>query len=52
MLAELFMLRLESLARTKAQTAETSDTRFVPFRIPFNPSKTTSTKISDVRTGK
>jgi len=37
MLAEIFMLRLESLARTtptNGSTAPVSDTRFVPITLP------------------
>ncbi len=41
MLAELFMLRMEAIARTiNPQGATSSDTRFVPARLPAAPVKT------------
>lgn len=51
MLAELFMLRLEAAARAHAQAAGTSDTRFVPLRLPANPAKPTPTKTGEARAG-
>ena len=41
MLAELFMLRMEAIARTiNPQGATISDTRFVPVKLPVAPVKT------------
>ncbi len=43
MLAELFMLRIESIVRaTSSQGATSSDTRFVPIKLPAIPAKGSS----------
>jgi hypothetical protein len=40
MLAELFMLRMEAIARSiNPQGATSSDTRFVPIKLPTTPAK-------------
>jgi hypothetical protein len=40
MLAELFMLRIEAIARAiNPQGATSSDTRFVPIKLPATPAK-------------
>ena len=40
MLAELFMLRMEAIARTiSPQGATSSDTRFVPIKLSTTPAK-------------
>jgi hypothetical protein len=39
MLAELFMLRMEAIARSITQGATSSDTRFVPIKLPLTPVK-------------
>jgi hypothetical protein len=40
MLAELFMLRMEAIARSiNPQGATSSDTRFVPIKLPTIPAK-------------